>query len=329
MTGGLSRSRVACPCAPPAALALRADRTRPGVRHRVRRRERDRIEPRRNREPRDFRRHVDGHGGRIPRRCSSSAVPCARARRAAGVPAVRRDRPVRQRLGQRLGDSGCGARDRRTRARQLDRRQCLLRVDDGRPDHSRDDSADLGIAEELLGWHDAVPVVTEPFTEWVLQGSFPAGRPEWRRPAPSSSTMSSPMSNETVDAQRRPLAHGLPRTRARAADRFRGVGRARARRSSSCGRGARGAAAARGRRRSWAGRSAHPLARTRGSSTGWSRSRRAESRRSRRDPRGIRKRQEAGLPVGRRRDLKPSRRIERSAHRSEARNNDENPSRQR
>ena len=41
--------------------------------------------------------------------------------------------------------------------------------------------ADIEIAEKLLGWHDAVPVVTEPFTEWVLQGDFPAGRPEWER----------------------------------------------------------------------------------------------------------------------------------------------------
>jgi fructuronate reductase len=41
--------------------------------------------------------------------------------------------------------------------------------------------ADVEIAEELLGWYDAVPVVTEPFTEWVLKGSFPAGRPEWER----------------------------------------------------------------------------------------------------------------------------------------------------
>jgi fructuronate reductase len=38
---------------------------------------------------------------------------------------------------------------------------------------------DVAIAEQLLGWHDAVPVVTEPFTEWVLQGDFPAGRPAW------------------------------------------------------------------------------------------------------------------------------------------------------
>jgi fructuronate reductase len=41
--------------------------------------------------------------------------------------------------------------------------------------------ADIEIAEELLGWHDAVPVVTEPFREWVLQGDFPAGRPEWEK----------------------------------------------------------------------------------------------------------------------------------------------------
>jgi fructuronate reductase len=41
--------------------------------------------------------------------------------------------------------------------------------------------ADRRTAEQLLGWHDAVPVVTEPYTEWVLQGDFPAGRPEWEK----------------------------------------------------------------------------------------------------------------------------------------------------
>jgi len=29
------------------------------------------------------------------------------------------------------------------------------------------------------GWADASPVVTEPFTDWVLSGEFPAGRPAW------------------------------------------------------------------------------------------------------------------------------------------------------
>ncbi|MEJ1154581.1 MULTISPECIES: mannitol dehydrogenase family protein [Microbacterium] len=28
-------------------------------------------------------------------------------------------------------------------------------------------------------WIDAVPVVTEPFSDWVLAGDFPAGRPQW------------------------------------------------------------------------------------------------------------------------------------------------------
>ena len=42
-------------------------------------------------------------------------------------------------------------------------------------------TADVAVAEKLLGWADRVPVVTEPFTEWVLQGDFPAGRPEWER----------------------------------------------------------------------------------------------------------------------------------------------------
>jgi fructuronate reductase len=29
------------------------------------------------------------------------------------------------------------------------------------------------------GWTDAAPVVTEPFSDWVLEGEFPAGRPNW------------------------------------------------------------------------------------------------------------------------------------------------------
>jgi fructuronate reductase len=32
---------------------------------------------------------------------------------------------------------------------------------------------------EASGWRDAAPVVTEPFSDWVLSGAFPAGRPRW------------------------------------------------------------------------------------------------------------------------------------------------------
>jgi fructuronate reductase len=38
---------------------------------------------------------------------------------------------------------------------------------------------DVRAVAEQTGWADAVPVVTEPFTEWVLSGAFPAGRPAW------------------------------------------------------------------------------------------------------------------------------------------------------
>jgi fructuronate reductase len=38
---------------------------------------------------------------------------------------------------------------------------------------------DVRAVAEQTGWADAVPVVTEPFTEWVLSGAFPAGRPGW------------------------------------------------------------------------------------------------------------------------------------------------------
>ncbi|GGF19532.1 mannitol dehydrogenase family protein [Subtercola lobariae] len=38
---------------------------------------------------------------------------------------------------------------------------------------------DQQTAFELTGLADAVPVVTEPFSEWILSGAFPAGRPNW------------------------------------------------------------------------------------------------------------------------------------------------------
>lgn len=41
--------------------------------------------------------------------------------------------------------------------------------------------ADRAAAWALTGRADASPVVTEPFSEWVLDGRFPAGRPAWDR----------------------------------------------------------------------------------------------------------------------------------------------------
>jgi fructuronate reductase len=38
---------------------------------------------------------------------------------------------------------------------------------------------DVRVASALSGFADAVPVVTEPYSEWVLSGDFPAGRPAW------------------------------------------------------------------------------------------------------------------------------------------------------
>lgn len=38
---------------------------------------------------------------------------------------------------------------------------------------------DQETARRLTGWDDACPVVTEPFSEWILAGEFPAGRPQW------------------------------------------------------------------------------------------------------------------------------------------------------
>jgi fructuronate reductase len=45
----------------------------------------------------------------------------------------------------------------------------------------RTTDADRDLVAEATGFHDASPVVTEPFTSWVLSGDFPAGRPDWEQ----------------------------------------------------------------------------------------------------------------------------------------------------
>jgi fructuronate reductase len=37
----------------------------------------------------------------------------------------------------------------------------------------------VAVVEAATGVRDGLPVVTEPFTEWVIAGEFPAGRPDW------------------------------------------------------------------------------------------------------------------------------------------------------
>jgi len=51
-------------------------------------------------------------------------------------------------------------------------------VDRITPRATADDSPQVAEATGLL---DSAPVVTEPFTSWVLSGAFPAGRPAWER----------------------------------------------------------------------------------------------------------------------------------------------------
>jgi fructuronate reductase len=43
--------------------------------------------------------------------------------------------------------------------------------------HTTDD--DRAAVRDRAGVDDPVPVVTEPYVEWVLSGAFPAGRPRW------------------------------------------------------------------------------------------------------------------------------------------------------
>lgn len=38
---------------------------------------------------------------------------------------------------------------------------------------------DRALVQQACGYFDAYPVATEPFSEWVISGGFPAGRPRW------------------------------------------------------------------------------------------------------------------------------------------------------
>ena len=43
----------------------------------------------------------------------------------------------------------------------------------------RTTDADIAAVEAACGYRDNSPVVAEPFSNWVLSGDFPAGRPRW------------------------------------------------------------------------------------------------------------------------------------------------------
>jgi len=38
---------------------------------------------------------------------------------------------------------------------------------------------DIGLVQQITGFDDHAPVITEPFKDWVLEGEFPKGRPAW------------------------------------------------------------------------------------------------------------------------------------------------------
>ena len=53
------------------------------------------------------------------------------------------------------------------------------------PATTAQDSADT---EALIGAHDAAPVMTEPFIQWVIEDRFAAGRPAWEDASPGAAS---------------------------------------------------------------------------------------------------------------------------------------------
>src|SRR6185312_5364859 len=82
--------------------------------------------------------------------------------------------------------AGAGGRLRAPGARirwvgRLDRSPGDLPLNHGRPHHPATTEADLERIAAELGARDEGAVVTEPFTQWVIQDAFAAGRPAWER----------------------------------------------------------------------------------------------------------------------------------------------------
>ena len=122
--------------------------------------------PRRGRRPGDRARpHHAGARPPSPRRCATA-----------------RDRPVRQHPRQRP----CGRAALREFAELAAPAVAAWLADGVRLVSTSVDritprmtDADRQALRALTGWIDEAPVVTEPFSDWVLSGEFPSGRPDW------------------------------------------------------------------------------------------------------------------------------------------------------
>ncbi|MDQ1727282.1 MAG: fructuronate reductase, partial [Frankiaceae bacterium] len=81
------------------------------------------------------------------------------------------------RNGELLGELLAGRADPGTRAWLAENVSFVSTVVDRITPATTDEVRD--VVRAATGVDDAMPVVTEPFTEWALAGTFPAGRPAW------------------------------------------------------------------------------------------------------------------------------------------------------
>ena len=71
---------------------------------------------------------------------------------------------------------------------------------------------DRAAVSSALGMIDAWPVVTEPFTQWIVEDRFPAGRPDFAAAGVQLvSDVDAVRAHEAAAAQRQPFGAGLSR----------------------------------------------------------------------------------------------------------------------
>ena len=159
-----------------------------------------------------------------PRTAPGFLVEALRRRRAAQRPlvhgAVLRQPSAQWPHGPGHRHALCGAA--RSRACRLHRQRGRVPLHDGRPHHAGDHRRGSRRDRSALGLDDAAPVITEPFSQWVIEDRFPERPPGLvARGRRIRHRRCAVREHEAAAAQRQPFDAGLSGLSRRLRDRVR------------------------------------------------------------------------------------------------------------